>query len=77
LREIAVEVGADYCVSCLDRLLKLFPPGKRPRQREVLIEIYRTGKVAEAFQAFKRIYLEIVDQIIDHLKNAEAGVSSR
>src|SRR6516225_157277 len=30
-------------------LLKLFPPETRPRQREVLIEIYRKGEIAEAF----------------------------
>jgi len=58
-------------------LLKLFPPETRPRQREVLIEIYRKGKIAEAFQAFKKIYLEIVDVVIDHLKGQEAGDSCR
>jgi hypothetical protein len=50
-------------------LLKLFPPESRPRQREILIEMYRKGKIAEAFRAFKKIYLEVVDQIIDHLKS--------
>jgi len=50
-------------------LLKLFPPESRPRQREILIEVYRKGKIAEAFRAFKKIYLEVVDQIIDHLKS--------
>jgi DNA-binding GntR family transcriptional regulator len=50
-------------------LLRLFPPETRPRQREVLIEMYRKGKIAEAFRAFKEIYLEVVDQIIDHLNN--------
>jgi len=54
-------------------LMKLFPPETRPRQREVLIEIYRKGKIAEAFRAFRKIYLEIVDQVIDHLKSQEAG----
>jgi hypothetical protein len=58
-------------------LLKLFPPETRPRQREILIETYRKGKIAEAFRAFKVIYLEVVDQIIDHLKSAETGHSSR
>jgi hypothetical protein len=48
----------------------------RPRQQEVLIEIYRKGKIAEAFGAFKKIYLEIVDGVIDHLKSEEAGDSS-
>ena len=58
-------------------LLKLFPPETRPRQRELLIEIYRKGKIAEAFRAFKKIYLEIVDEVIDHLKGQEAEHSSR
>src|SRR5262249_368095 len=43
--------------------LKIFPTTEtRPHQRETLIEIYRNGKIAEAFQAFKKIYLEVVDQ---------------
>jgi DNA-binding GntR family transcriptional regulator len=51
-------------------LMKVFPtPESRPRQREVLIELYRKGKVADAFRTFKKIYLEVVDQIIDHLKS--------
>src|SRR5260221_2771471 len=50
--------------------LKVFPAAEtRPRQWEPLIQIYRTGKGAEAFRAFKKIYLEDVDQIIDHLKS--------
>jgi DNA-binding GntR family transcriptional regulator len=57
-------------------LLKLFPPETRPRQQEVLIEIYRKGKITEALRAFKRIYLEIIDVAMDHLKNQEAGDSS-
>jgi DNA-binding GntR family transcriptional regulator len=51
-------------------LMKLFPPETRPHQREVLIEIYRKGKIAEAFRAFKKIYLEIVDEVIDHLRSS-------
>lgn len=58
-------------------LLKLFPPGTRPRQQEILIEIYRKGKITEAFRAFEKIYLEIVDEVIDHLKSQESGASSR
>src|SRR5215471_13589554 len=54
-------------------LLKLFPPETRPRQREVLIEIYRKGDISEAFRAFKKIYLELVDVVIDHLESQEAG----
>ena len=46
--------------------LKLFPdPTTRPRQREVLIEIYRKGEIAGALWAFKKIYLEVVHQLID------------
>jgi hypothetical protein len=54
-------------------LLKLFLPETRPRQQEVLIEIYRKGKIAEAFRAFRKIYLDVLDQIIDHLKSQEAS----
>jgi DNA-binding GntR family transcriptional regulator len=50
-------------------LLKLFPTA---RPSEILIEIYRKGEIAEAFRAFKKIYLEIVDEVIDHLKSQDA-----
>jgi hypothetical protein len=49
--------------------LKVFPTLEiRPRQREALIEIYRKGKIAEAFQAFKKLYLTVADQFINQLK---------
>jgi DNA-binding GntR family transcriptional regulator len=49
--------------------LRLFPdPKTRPRQREVLIEYYRKGKVDEALRAFKSSYFEVVHCIIDHLE---------
>ena len=58
--------------------LKVFPtPETRPRQWEVLIELYRKGKITEAFRAFKKIYLEVVDQVIDHLKGQESDDFSR
>jgi DNA-binding GntR family transcriptional regulator len=58
--------------------LKLFPdPAARPRQREVLIEFLREGKVDDAVRAFKKIYLEVVDRIIDHLESEESANSSR
>jgi DNA-binding GntR family transcriptional regulator len=58
--------------------LKIFPtPGTRPRQREALIEIYRKGKIVEAFQAFKKLYLTVVEQFIDHLDSHEAGETTR
>jgi len=54
--------------------LKLFPDqATRPRQREVLIEFLREGKVDEAIRAFKKIYLEVVHQIIDHLRSGESA----
>jgi hypothetical protein len=57
--------------------LKVFPtPETRPLQRETLIELYRKGKVDEAYRAFKKLYLEVVDQLIDHLKSYEANGSS-
>jgi DNA-binding GntR family transcriptional regulator len=57
--------------------LKVFPtPETRPLQRETLIGLYRKGKITEAFRAFKKLYLGVVDQLIDHLKSQEAGNSS-
>jgi hypothetical protein len=56
--------------------LSFFGPETRPRQREVLIEIYRKGKIAEAFRAYKKIYLGTIDQVIDRLTGQEAGNSS-
>jgi DNA-binding GntR family transcriptional regulator len=59
-------------------LLELYPtPESRPRQHEALIEAYRKGKIAEAFQAFKKIYLKMVDELIDHLNNNEGDESAR
>ena len=58
--------------------LKLFPdPATRPRQRELLIELYRKGKVDEAVRAFKKTYLEVVSQIIDHLESEASADSPR
>jgi DNA-binding GntR family transcriptional regulator len=58
-------------------VLKLFPdPATRPRQREALIEFLRKGEVDEAVRAFKKLYLEIVHRIIDHLKPEESAYAS-
>jgi DNA-binding GntR family transcriptional regulator len=58
-------------------VLKLFPdPATRPRQREALIEFLREGKVDEAVRAFKKLYLEVVHRIIDHLQAGESANSS-
>jgi DNA-binding GntR family transcriptional regulator len=57
--------------------LKLFPDqATRPRQREVLIEFLREGKVDEAVRAFKKIYMEVVYQIIDHLRTVKSANSA-
>jgi DNA-binding GntR family transcriptional regulator len=59
-------------------VLTLFPdPASRPRQQEMLIELYRKGKVNEAVRAFKKIYLEVVHQMIDHLESGEPAKSAR
>jgi DNA-binding GntR family transcriptional regulator len=51
-------------------LIAIFPnPAARPRLREVLIELYREGKIAEAFRAFKKIYLAVARRVVDHLGN--------
>jgi hypothetical protein len=56
---------------------KLFPdPATRPRQREVLIEFLREGKVDDAVRAFKKVYLEVVDRIIDYLESEKSATSS-
>jgi DNA-binding GntR family transcriptional regulator len=58
-------------------VLKLFSDAAtRPRQREVLIGFYREGKVDEALRAFKKLYLEVVHRVIDHLKVEEPANSS-
>jgi DNA-binding GntR family transcriptional regulator len=55
-------------------VLKLFPdPANRPRQREALIEFLRKGEVDEAVRAFKKLYLEVVHRIIDHLEAEESA----
>ena len=55
-------------------VLKLFPdPATRPRQREVFIEFLRKGEVDEAVRAFKKLYLEVVHRIVDHLKTEDVG----
>jgi DNA-binding GntR family transcriptional regulator len=55
-------------------VLRLFPhPAKRPQQREALVEFLRKGEVDEAVRAFKKLYLEVVHRIVDHLKTEDAG----
>ena len=68
----------DRSIRYVPLILKLFPdPATRPRQREVLIEFHRKGKVDEALRAFKKIYLEVVHQIIDRLESEESANSPR
>jgi DNA-binding GntR family transcriptional regulator len=55
---------------------ELYPtPESRPRQHEALIEWYRKGQLAEALRAFKKIYLETVDRIVDHLEAQDSAKS--
>jgi DNA-binding GntR family transcriptional regulator len=64
----------DQSIRYVPLILKLFPdPATRPRQREVLIEFLREGKVDEALRSFKKIYMEVVHRIIDHFKTEDAG----
>jgi DNA-binding GntR family transcriptional regulator len=64
----------DRSIRYVPLILKLFPdPTTRPRQREVLIESYREGKVDEAVRAFKKLYLEVVYRIIDDLETRESA----
>jgi DNA-binding GntR family transcriptional regulator len=50
-------------------LVKLFPnPAARPRMREAFIELLQKGKVDEALRLFKKAYLEITRQVIQHLR---------
>ena len=54
-------------------IFKLLPnPATRARQHVVLIEYYRKGNVDEGVRAFKKIYLELVHQIVDHLETEES-----
>jgi DNA-binding GntR family transcriptional regulator len=58
-------------------LFKVFAePATRPRQREALIELYRKGKVDEALRTFKRMYFDMIHQVIDHLKGLESTSTS-
>jgi hypothetical protein len=47
---------------------------RRALKVNILASSFRT--FAEAFRAFKKIYLGVVDQLIDHLKSQEANGSS-
>jgi DNA-binding GntR family transcriptional regulator len=53
-------------------LLKVFPTSaSRPRQQEVLIELLRKGKVDGGVRAFRKMYLGMTDQVIDHLNTRD------
>ena len=68
----------DRSIRYVPLILQLFSdPAKRPRQREVLIEFLREGKVDDVVRAFKKIYLEVVHRIIDHLQGLESADASR
>jgi DNA-binding GntR family transcriptional regulator len=68
----------DRMIRYVPLIIKIFPgPATRPRQQEVFIELYRKGKVDEAVRSFKKTYLEVVQQIIDHLQGLESANASR
>jgi DNA-binding GntR family transcriptional regulator len=49
-------------------LARLFPnPAARPRLREAFIETLRMGKADEAVRIFKKAYLGITQQVVEHL----------
>jgi DNA-binding GntR family transcriptional regulator len=67
----------DRAIRYVPLILKLFPdPATRPRQREVLIELYRKGKVDDALRTFKKMYLDVIHQAIESLRSEAVGNSS-
>jgi DNA-binding GntR family transcriptional regulator len=55
-------------------LLKLLPaPAARPRLREILIELFRKGKVDEALRAFKKFYSDLTHQVDDYLRAQDSA----
>jgi DNA-binding GntR family transcriptional regulator len=59
-------------------ILQLYPtPESRPRQQEAFIELYRKGETTEALRAFKKIYLEIIDRMINHLNTQDRSEASQ
>jgi DNA-binding GntR family transcriptional regulator len=55
--------------------INLFPDrSSKPTHREVFIELYREGKIGEALRVFKKMYLEVIDQVIGHLRSQEVGI---
>jgi DNA-binding GntR family transcriptional regulator len=55
-------------------IFKLLPnPANRARQHLTLVEYYRKGKIDEGVRAFKKIYLELVHQVVDHLETEESA----
>jgi hypothetical protein len=49
---------------------EVFLPGDHLRE-EVLIELYRKGEIDEAVRTFRKIYIGLVDQLIDHLNTRD------
>ncbi len=71
-RPIAVEVfrqlqnrGTRY----IPLILRLFPdPESRPRQREEFVRLIQQGKITEAVRTFRKLYFEVMERLIVHLK---------
>jgi DNA-binding GntR family transcriptional regulator len=55
-------------------VLKILPDmAARPRLREMLIELFRKGKVDEAVREFKKTYLNLTHQVIDYLRAQDSA----
>jgi hypothetical protein len=55
-------------------VVQLHPtPESRSRQHEVLIEIYRQGRIGEALKTFKKLNLETINYLIDHIAKKQIG----
>jgi DNA-binding GntR family transcriptional regulator len=73
LREVFARLD-DRMTRYYPLIFKLLPnPATRARQHVVLVEYYRKGKIDEGVRAFKKIYLELVHQIVDHLETEESA----
>jgi DNA-binding GntR family transcriptional regulator len=73
LREVFARLD-DRMTRYYPLIFKLLPnPAARARQHVVLVEYYRKGKIDEGVRAFKKIYLELVRQIVDHLETEQSA----
>jgi DNA-binding GntR family transcriptional regulator len=73
LREVFARLD-DRMTRYFPLIFKLLPnPAIRARQHLTLVAYYRKGKIDEGVRAFKKIYLELVRQIVGHLETEESA----